>query len=154
MKQFVFSLQSFYEMQEGIEKQLKLQMSAIEAELALHIRELEALNASFDNTKTEYAAAVSRGIQAMKIGNYGLFFDKLRAVILIQQGKIAKLEAEKAKCLQNLIEVRREKMLLDKLREEQYAQYMDGVKKHQAKVMDDFVSYTITDGAAKEAAQG
>lgn len=61
MKQFVFTLQALYDMQEGIEKQIKLQLSAIEAELAVHRKELEALNLSFETTKGEYAAAVSRG---------------------------------------------------------------------------------------------
>lgn len=154
MKQFVFTLQALYDMQEGIEKQIKLQLSAIEAELAVHRKELEALNLSFETTKGEYAAAVSRGVQAVKIKNYGIFFEKLRAVILIQQTKITQLENEKAKCLQQLISVRKEKMLLDKLREEQYEQYMEGVKKHQAKLMDDFVSYKAKGNSAREGVDG
>lgn len=93
-------------------------------------------------------------MQAVKIKNYGIFFEKLRAVILIQQTKITQLENEKAKCLQQLISVRKEKMLLDKLREEQYEQYMEGVKKHQAKLMDDFVSYKAKGNSAREGVDG
>lgn len=141
MKQFVFTLQALYDMQESMEKQLKLQLSSIEAELQQHRKELEALNMTFENTKLEYTAAVKRGVQATKIRNYGVFFEQLRALMLLQQTKINQLENEKAQCLQQLVSVRKEKMLLDKLREEQYAQYLEDLKKHQAKLMDDFVSY-------------
>ncbi|MGI6150601.1 MAG: flagellar export protein FliJ [Christensenellales bacterium] len=153
MKQFVFTLQALYDMQESKEKQAKLQLSAIEAELAVHRKELETLNRSFENTKLEYTAAVSRGMQARKVMNYGLFFEKIWAVILIQQTKIAQLEDEKAKCLQQLIAIRKEKMLLEKLREEQYAQYLEELKKHQAKLMDDFVSYKTTGSASQQSAE-
>ncbi len=141
MKQFVFSMKALYDVQESIEKQVKLQMASIEAELIIHIRELETLNLNLEKTTNEYTGIVSRGVLAMNIKNYGVFFEKLRAVILIQQSKISQLEGEKAKCLQKLVEVRKEKRLLEKLREEQFAEYMDGIKKNQAKLIDDFVSH-------------
>jgi phage host-nuclease inhibitor protein Gam len=59
MKQFVFTLQSLYDMQDGIEKQVKMQMSAVEAELARQIQEMERISASFDRTKSEYCSAVA-----------------------------------------------------------------------------------------------
>jgi flagellar export protein FliJ len=81
------------------------------------------------------------GVSAVRIRHYGAFFEKLRAVMLLQQSKIRKLETEKDKCLQKLIHVKREKMLLDKLREEQYSEYLSELKKQQANIMDDFISY-------------
>ncbi|MPN45607.1 hypothetical protein SDC9_193174 [bioreactor metagenome] len=63
MKQFVFTLQSLYDMQDGIEKQVKMQMSAVEAELARQLQEMEKISASFDRTKSEYCSAVAGGIQ-------------------------------------------------------------------------------------------
>ena len=57
----------------------------------------------------------------------------------------ASLTREKwEKSLQKLINVRKEKMLLDKVREEQYSEYLCDVKKRQAKMIDDFVSYKTT----------
>ncbi len=144
MKQFVFTLQALYDMQEGLEKQFKMQMGVIEAELAQRLREMDSLNASFETAQGEYCSAMAGGVAAVRIKNYGCFFERLRAVMLLQQGKISQLEGEKEKCLQKLIHVRREKMLLDKLREEQYGEYMSEVRKQQAKLMDDFVSYKTT----------
>jgi flagellar export protein FliJ len=144
MKQFTFSLQALYDVQEGHEKQIKMQMGAIEAELAQRRKEMDALNASFDKAQDEYYTAMAGGVQAMRLKHYGHFFERLRAVMLLQQGKISQLEVEKEQCLQKLVHVRREKMLLDKLREEQYDEYMNAFKKQQAKMMDDFVSYMTT----------
>jgi flagellar export protein FliJ len=144
MKQFVFTLQSLYDMQENIEKQLKMQMAAIEAEMAQHLSEMKALDRSFDKVQIEYCHAMAGGVSAMRIKNYGCFFERLRALILLQQGKISQLEAEKGKCLQKLVRVRKEKMLLDKVREEQYREYLCDMKKRQAKMIDDFVSYKTT----------
>ncbi len=144
MKQFTFTLQALYDMQEGLEKQLKMQMGTIEAEIAQRHKELDALNSSFDKAQDEYYNAMAGGMQAMRLKNYGHFFERLRAVMLLQQGKISQLETEKEQCLQKLVHVRREKMLLDKLREEQYSEYMSAFKKQQAKLMDDFVSYKTT----------
>ena len=144
MKQFVFTLQALYDMQEGLEKQVKMQMGMIETELAQRLREMDTLNASLEKSQNEYCSAMAGGVAAVRIKNYGCFFERLRAVMLLQQGKISQLESEKEKCLQRLIHVRREKMLLDKLREEQYSAYMGEVRKQQAKMMDDFVSYKTT----------
>ena len=144
MKQFVFTLQALYDLQESAEKQVKMQMSVIEAERTQRLKEMETLNSRFDLAKNEYCSVVTGGVQAIRIRNYGHFFERLRTVMMLQQGKINQLESEKEKCLQRLVDVRREKMLLDKLREEQYEEYLDGIKKQQAKMMDDFVSYKTT----------
>ena len=144
MKQFVFTLQALYDMQESMEKQIKLQMGMLEAELAQRLREMDSLNSSFEKSQNEYCSAMAGGVAVVRIKNYGCFFERLRAVMLLQQGKISQLEIEKEKCLQKLIHVRREKMLLDKLRAEQHDAYMSEVRKQQAKMMDDFVSYKTT----------
>lgn len=141
MRQFIFTLQALYDMQEKIEKQYKMQLAVIESEIAKHTREMDALNSSFDKVQSEYCGVLTGGVAAVRIHNYGHFFEKLRAVMLLHQGKINKLENEKEKCLEKLVHVRKEKMVLEKLREEQFAEYISERKKQQAKLMDDFVSY-------------
>lgn len=141
MRQFAFTLQALYDMQEKIERQLKMQLAAIESEIAGHTREMDALNSSFDKVRDEYCGVLTGGVAAIRIHHYGHFFERLRAVMLLHQGKIKKLETEKEKCLEKLVGVRKEKMVLEKLREEQYAEYLTERKKQQAKLMDDFVSY-------------
>jgi flagellar export protein FliJ len=144
MKHFTFTLQTLYDVQESSEKQVKMQMGAIEAEIAQRFREMAVLNASFDKAKTAYCTDMAGGVQAMRIKNYGYFFERIRSAMLLQQRKIGQLEMEKERYLQKLVQIRKEKMLLDKLREQQYGEYMAEFKKQQAKLMDDFVSYKTT----------
>jgi len=144
MKQFTFTLQALYDVQDSTEKQIKMQIGVIEADLAQRHKEMDTLSTRFDQAQEEYCNAMVGGVQAMRLRNYGHFFERLRAVMMLQQGKISQLEAEKEQCLQKLVHVRREKMLLEKLREEQHGEYMSAFKKQQAKMMDDFVSYRTT----------
>lgn len=141
MKQFVFTLQPLYDMQESIEKQYKMQMSEIEAELRKRLGDLEVLSGNFDRMKNEYCSAMASGVQAVKVKEYGNFFERLKAVMSLVQDKITSLEWEKEKCLAKLVQARREKKLLDKVRENQYSEYMDGLKKEQDKRVDDLISY-------------
>ncbi|MGE5495291.1 MAG: flagellar export protein FliJ [Burkholderiales bacterium] len=141
MKQFVFTLQPLYDMQESIEKQYKMQMSEIEAELLKRLNDLDVLSSNFERMKREYCEAMAAGVQAVKIKEYGHFFERLKAVMALMQDKIASLEKEKEKCLAKLVQARREKKLLDKVRENQYSEYMDELKKEQDKLVDDLISY-------------
>jgi flagellar protein FliJ len=141
MKRFEFSLQPLYDMQENYEKKYKMQMSEIEEELRKRINDLDTLNGNFDKMKNEYCKAMTRGVQASRVKEYGDFFERLKAVIGLIEEKIAFLENEKEKCLQKLIQVRKEKKLLDKLRENKYEEYRDEVKKEQDKRIDDLVSF-------------
>lgn len=144
MKQFEFTLQPLYDMQENMEKQYKMQMSNIETEMGKRMGDLEILNANFDKMKNEYCTMVSQGVQASRISEYGRFFDRLKAVMGLVQDKIACLEKEKERCFQNLVQTRREKKLLDKLRENQYVEYLEACKKDQYKRVDDLISYRVS----------
>jgi len=141
MKQFVFALQPLYDMQESNEKKMKLQMAGIEEELLKRKKDLELLNKNFIKVSEDYRNSVSRGMQASKIKEYGEFFERLKAVIALVQEKIDYLENEKEKCLQKLVQIRKEKKLLDKLRESKYEEYMEESKKQQDKRVDDLISY-------------
>ena len=75
--------------------------------------------------------------------DYGQYFDSLKAAMAVVHMDINRLEKEKDLCLQKLVNTRRELKLLDKLRESQYAEYMENVKKQQDKCVDDLVSYSV-----------
>lgn len=144
MKKFVFTLQSWYDMQLSIEKQQKLELKNIEAELTKRHKVLEQLNSDFDRTKGEYCTAVSKGVTADRIKDYGIFFDSLKVAMTTVQLEIGRLEREKEQRMQKLIHTRKDIKLLDKLRETQYAEYMDNAKKQHDKFVDDLVSFNVT----------
>jgi flagellar export protein FliJ len=144
MKKFVFTLQSWYDMQLGLEKQHKLELKNIEAELTKRQNELLQLGRDFDRAKNEYLSAVTEGVGAPRVKDFGLYFDSLKAAMAAVQLEIARLEREKEQRMQKLIHTRKEIKLLDKLRETQHAEYMDNAKKQHDKFVDDVVSFNVT----------
>lgn len=144
MKRFIFSLQPWYDMQLGLEKQHKLQIGMIEAKINRLKDDLAALNHGYNKTKTEYSGAVTKGMIAPHVQHYGSFFDSSKAAMAAVMEQISKLEKEKEQWMQKLVRVRREIKLLDKLRETQYSEYLGEIKKEQDKLIDDLVSYKVT----------
>lgn len=144
MKQFVFTLQQWYDMQIGLEKQHKLQISAVEARITECREELRDLMRCFNKTKVEYCGAVSVGMLALRAGDYSRYFECTKMQMTAVQVQIDRLDHEKEQLLKKLVLVRREIKLLDKLREKQYQAYQDEVKKEQGKQIDDMVSYKVT----------
>ncbi len=144
MKKFVFSLQSWYDMQLSLEKQHKMQIGMIEAKIMACRDELLELSRGFDKTKYEYTGEVSIGMAVHRAGHYGAFFDGTKAAMAEVMEQILKLEEEKEQWMKKLVLVRRDIKLLEKLRESQYCDYLEEVKKHQDKFVDDLVSYRVT----------
>mgnify|MGYP001221120458 CR=1 FL=1 len=144
MKKFEFSMQAWYDMQLGLEKQQKLEIKNIEAELLKKQNELLRLENDFEKASGEYCVAVSRGLGAPRMKDFGLYFDSLKAAMAVVQMDINRLEKEKEQLLQKLVNTRREIKLLDKLRESQYAEYKDNLKKEFDKFVDDLVSFGVS----------
>lgn len=144
MRQFVFTLQQWYDLQVGTEKQYKMQINLLEAQLTACRNELNILTGCFDRTKVEYCGAVSTGMLALRAGDYGRFFECTKFQIAAVQAQIDRIESEKEQWLQKLVRVRREIKLLDKLYEKQYKEYLDEVKKENGKFIDDMISYKVT----------
>lgn len=144
MKKFEFTLQSWYDMQLGLEKQHKLELKNIEAEIAKRQQELDKLNREFDRTKRDYCVTVAKGVSADRIQDFGQYFDSNKAAAAVVLTEITRLGREKELRMQKLIHTRREIKLLDKLRENQYKEYLEDAKKQHDKFVDDLVSYNVS----------
>ncbi len=144
MKQFVFSLQSWYDMQISLEKQHKLQIGMIEARINASKDQLAALNGCFDKTTCEFTGEVCHGMVVHRAHHYGDYFESAKTSMAAILTHIAQLEEEKEEWMQKLVNVRREIKLLDNLRDNQYNDYLAEVKKQQNKFIDDLVSYKVS----------
>ncbi|MHB1313888.1 MAG: flagellar export protein FliJ [Christensenellales bacterium] len=143
MKQFKFTLQALWDITILSEKQVKIRIKKIEQRLSEFLREQEEMKKSFTNTKTKYLYALNKGSQTHIVAQYIHYFDNLNSLMDIQTEKINKLEREKQKLGEEQIRIRKELKTLEKLRENQYSQYMVEVKREDEKVMGDLVSYKV-----------
>lgn len=144
MKKFVFSLQALQTMKENSEKMQKTQLKSIEAKLLVHEQEIKKLLEKYENIKLEFNNAAAKGIEAARAMHFGEFFLKLKAAIVQNEKSAAMLEQEKEDCLKKLVNIRKEKMVIEKLRNKEYEEYLCEVKKEQSKVAEDFYSYKVS----------
>lgn len=144
MKQFVFSLQQWYDLQIGTEKQYKIQIGLVDAQLNACRNELNILNCCFDRTKAEYCGVLSTGLQVIRANDYGRYFECTKLQMAAVKARINRLENEREQWMKKLVHVRREIKLLDKLYDKQYKEYLEEVKKENGKFIDDMVSYKVT----------
>jgi len=144
MKQFVFTLQSLYDMKLSEEKQKKIELAAVEKELRSKNDELSALKREFKEKNEEYLAVMAAGTDAERIKQFGVFFTRLKESIALTEKQIDALEQEKQQIVAQLVEIRKEIKLLGKLHDEQYAEYLDKRKKMQEALIGDIVSYKVT----------
>lgn len=144
MKKFVFSLGPLYVMKENIEKQHKMKLKMIETELGKLAQELEECNIEYERIKTEFCETVIQGIEATKAMDYGRYLLKIKTTMTEVEDKSLVIEKQKEECLEALIEIRREKMMLDKLRQKEYEAYVSATKKEHNKVVEDYFSYKVS----------
>ncbi len=144
MKQFVFTLQSLYDMKLSEEEQQKIRMQQITEKLLKQTQELEDMKKAFSQTRQLYRQRINRGLQAAELNRYNQYFSDLSEAMLLQKEKINQTEKEKEDCLKEQIETKKEIKTLDKLRESQYEAYLHEVKLEEEKTIGDLVSYKAT----------
>jgi flagellar export protein FliJ len=143
MKQFVFTLQSFYDMKLSEEEQQKIRMQMIIERLFAQTEELSRMKKAFNQSKQTFCEKISRGLKSDELAQYNRYFSSLTEGMMVQKERIAKTEKEKEKCLKEQIEIKKEIKTLDKLRESQYEAYQYGLKLEEEKEIGDLVSYKV-----------
>lgn len=143
MKQFVFTLQSLYDMKIKVEDQQKIQMKRIQDKQRGLIDELNVFKKTFDITKEKFNMRLNEGAQTDELAQYSQYFTDINSLIMLQKENIAQVEKEKQKLLEAQIEIKKEIKMLNKLRENQYEEYLQEVKLEEEKIMGDIVCYNV-----------
>ena len=143
MKKFVFTMHSLWEITLSSEKQIKIRLKRIEQKLNELSKELDEMNQVHANTKMKYLSAVQKGTHPDTLTQYVRYFDKLNHLMDMQREKITKVEKDKQKCMEEQINIRKELKTLEKLRDNQYAEYLLEMKKEEEKIIGDLVSYKV-----------
>lgn len=144
MKKFRFSLQAVYQFQKTLEKQKKIELSEIQAELNRIFIEKADCEQRQDDSSRQYRKSVGTGMPASQMAWYGNFAEYLQDRIRQLNGIIEELEKKKQLLQSELIAVMKEIETLDKLREEQYRIYLDETAKEEEKELGDLMSYRKT----------
>lgn len=144
MKKFVFPFDSLYRVKQSLKDKLQAEYYAAEAELRKAIEKRDGLLAIRKEETEAYEAIAVQGISPGTIEAYSDFFNELENMISLasKQVDIARRKAEQKRS--ELAEIYKEVKALEKLRERKYADYLDEQQKAEAVVIQDILSFKVT----------
>ena len=147
MKKFKFKLAPLVKYKETIERMQKEELRrAQEALRELQQEEQRLLQAYADNERSLNEALEKNENIAQALSEHDAYFRYLRDAIKEVREKIVKAEQVVINCQEKLIITMKELKTYEKLRQEQYQQYLKEVKAEEEKEMDDIVSFKIVSG--------
>ena len=147
MKKFKFKLQPLVKYKETIERMQKEELKrAQEALRELQQEEQRLLQAYADNERSLEEALEKNENVAQALSEHDYYFRYLRDAIKEVREMIVKAEQVVINCQEKLIITMKELKTYEKLRQEQYQEYLKEVKTEEEKEMDDIVSFKIVSG--------
>lgn len=141
MKAFAFSLQKYMDVKKDDEELLTKKLKNIDNIISDIKSAIKDCNSQEASEKTKMNSEYEKGLAAQDLHKYSAFFDYLYEVRTHRKKELQDQMAEKEECRQQLIRVMNEVKALDKMKERQYEDYMEGVRQEENKAVDDFVSY-------------
>ncbi len=145
MKKFVFSLNSLYELKKTLKDKIRAEYAAAEAALDKAVKEKELLDRAFAEKNEEYEAKIKKGMIVSDIQSYVNFFEELQEQIRAALQEIVRAQKAADEKREELVEVFKEIEVLKKLRHKQYQEYLKEEDKKEKSVLDDIMSFNITD---------
>ena len=141
MAKFKFSLASILNIKEKMEDLKKNEfgkaLMALEAEKV----RLEALIQERINCIESFRESLAQGVNPLDIKQHNNYLDNLKKRIIAQRMAVNIAEAFAEEKRKELVEAMRERKALDKLKENDYEQYLIEEKQEEQKSIDEIVSY-------------
>ena len=143
MSKFKFSMQSMLKLREAEEKQSKIELAAATAEVTRLEANLAGVVARLEKETAAFEEKQRRGISAGDYRSACDYFDSLHELIERIREEIAKAVELQRQKQYELQEIYKDKKTLERLREEQYREFLkeEGVK--EAKSLEDILMPTI-----------
>lgn len=140
MASFNFKLEKVLNYKETVENQTKLKFAQVNQRL---IREEAILNEFYDKKKSviERKNSSNIGIKAGELALYNSYIDVLNKRIERQSSIVARTMEELDKAKNDMVCAVTEKKIFEKLKENQYEEFIYEQEKEELKLNDNFISY-------------
>ena len=144
MKKFAFTLQSLLNYKLTVERQQKAELRRAQQTLQeLQDEEKRLLQAYADNERSLERALRENIDVVAALSEHDAYFRYLRDALQAVREKIIRAERIVTECQTRLIRTMREIKTYDKLRTEQYQEYLKEIQAEEEKEIGDLVSYSI-----------
>ena len=136
MAEFIFRLETALHVRERLEQEAEIKFSQIQGRLLKATEKLGDLQTRLYRT-TEELQREAQETTGLVLRTYNDYLQALRQTLTKQQAIVARLEEERQQRWAILVERRREREVLAKLREEQYQGFLSEQRKQQDKQLDE-----------------
>ncbi len=148
MKQFEFRLQKVMETTRAREelqkKELALALAEVERNEAMLERMLDKLAEELDAFSARHG---SKAIRVSELMQYASYTDKQLGEINTQRDDIVKLAALVDEHRRKLLEISKDKKILERLKEKRYEEYRKKLRQVEQKFMDELSARSFHNGA-------
>jgi len=144
MKKFVFSLQALFNYKQTVEKQQKAELRNAQQMLRELQEEEQRLLEAYAENERSLEKALSNNINVVTaLSEHDAYFHFLRDALRELRERIARAEKVVSECQARLITTMREIKTYNKLRAEQYREYIKETQSEEEKEISDLVSYNV-----------
>ena len=147
MKAFKFTLQSLLNVKNTVEKQQKAELAAANLRLQALEQELAVLRRSLSAQQNDYVDQMqASGMRPPDLSVWITGFDVMRDRIAEQLHKIEVAQDEVRRIQRKVVEVMKERKMLEKLKEKQREEYRALQRAEDAEAIGEFVANKIHQG--------
>lgn len=141
MKKFIFSLEVVQNTKLIYEKEIRKELSDIEARLMEQLLILECLEMEISELCRIWQTQMLAGLSALSLQQFNNNFSNLREQQKALQFQIKRINQEKIESQERLIILMTDLKALEKLKEQQHEIYKKDTAKEMESEIDEFVSY-------------
>jgi len=140
MKKFKFNLESVLKYRESVERQEKGILSALNAELAALLAELEKLNGDYRKTIEDFETISLEGISVLEIRSRHAIMENIEFYIVRKTKEIEEQRLKISKQTAVVVRAMRDTKTIDRLKEIKYEEYVKAENKEQERFIEEFVA--------------
>ncbi|MTK08052.1 flagellar FliJ protein [Lacrimispora xylanisolvens] len=144
MKKFNFPLNTVLNYKDQVLENLKTEHSKILADIAQQERRIEELMEKSQSAAVRYREDTQCGVTVNIMREYERYITFIQQRIVAEQGVLLKLKKKEEQKRAEVIEAKKEKASIDKLKEKKLDQYNKEVLKSEELFIEEFVSNTMS----------
>ena len=144
MKKFNFPLNTVLNYKDQVLENLKTEHAQILADIAQQERRIEELMDKSQSAAVRYREDTQCGVTVNIMREYERYITFIQQRIVVEQGVLLKLKKKEEQKRAEVIEAKKEKASIDKLKEKKLDQYNKEVLKSEELFIEEFVSNTMS----------
>ncbi|NLM74489.1 MAG: flagellar export protein FliJ [Clostridiaceae bacterium] len=141
MARFVFRLQSFLNLKEQLEKNVKNELGVANQKLQQEKIKLRRIKEDIDTYSDKFRSACTGSIEPEKIKELKIYLEHLYNNEQKQKLNVKREQQNVDKIREKLISIMRDKKVLENLREKNFQEFLSELEKGEQLLADELVSY-------------